>query len=81
MTNTITAEWGKHCIFHDGSSIVPKIEQCGKALKQWSSRNFGGIRKELQLKEKLLAKVELEALTSGINFREVNDLLDKETKM
>lgn len=66
---------------------MPKIEQCGKALKQWSNRNFGCIRKELKLKQKLLAKAEFEALTSGINFRarqlncEINDLLDKETRM
>lgn len=86
-TNTIKTEWYKRGFALDGSGSVLKIEQCGKALKQWSSRNFGCIRKELKLKQKLLAKVELEALTSGINFRarqlkcEVNDLLDKETRM
>ena len=45
-----------------------KIEQSGKALKQWSNRNFWCIRKELKLKRKLLAKVELEALILCINF-------------
>ena len=39
------------------------------------------------MKQKLLAQAELEALTTGVNFRawglrnEVNDLLDKETRM
>ena len=45
-----------------------KIEKSEKALKQWSSQNFWCIRKELKLKQKLLAKVELEALTLCINF-------------
>ena len=48
------------------SGIVPKIENYGKALKCRSSKNFGSIRKEL--KQKLLAQAELEALTVGINF-------------
>ena len=86
-TNTFKAEWGKRGLAQDSSGITPKIEQCGKALKQCSSRHFGCIRKELKLKQKLLVKAELEALTSGINFRvrqlkcEFNDLLDKETRM
>lgn len=56
------------------------------ALKRWSSKNFGNISKELQHKQKLLVKVELDALSLRVNFRvrmlrcEVNDL-DKETRM
>ena len=67
--------------------IVSKIDDCGVALKKWSSRHFGCVRKELQNKQKLLAQAELIALNIGINFqaqmlrREVNDLLDKEMKM
>ena len=67
--------------------LYQKIENCGKALKRWSSKNFGSIGKELKLKQKLLAQVELEALTTRINFRargfrnEVNELLDKEIRM
>ena len=80
-------EWSKQGSRDIASSIVPKIESCGKALKKWSSTNFGCVRKELKLKQKLLAQDELEALTTRINFRarglgnEVNDLLDKETRM
>ena len=57
------------------------------ALKRWSRKNFGSIHKELQLKQKLLVKAELEALNSEVNFWvimlrcEVNDLLNKETRM
>ena len=45
------------------------------------------MRRELNLKKKLLAKAELEALLIGVNFKtrmlkdEVNDLLEKETRM
>ena len=83
-TKTIKVEWGKRGVAHDGSGIVTKIEHCGKALKQCSSRNFGCIIKELKIKQKLLAKAELVALTSfwARQLRcEVNDLLDKETRM
>lgn len=85
--DTVKAEWDKHIIDNIATSIVPKIERCGSALWRWSSKNFGSIRKELQKKKKLLAKAELEALLTGVNFKarmlrsEVNDLLDKETRM
>ena len=48
---------------------------------------IGTICRELKPKQKLLAQAELEALTTGVNFRdrmlknEVNNLLDKETRM
>lgn len=65
---------------------IPKIENCGKALKCWSSKDFGSVRKELKLKQRLLVQPELKALTTGINFQarglrnEINELLDKETR-
>ena len=67
--------------------LYQKVENCGKALKHWSSKNFGSIGKELKLKQKLLAQVELEALTTRINFQarglrnEVNEFPDKEIRM
>ena len=48
---------------------------------------IGTIRRKLKPKHKLLAQAELEALTTGVNFRdkmlknEFNNLLDKETRM
>ena len=84
-SNTVKQEWSKQGSRNIASGIVPKIENYGKALKCRSSKNFGSIRKEL--KQKLLAQAELEALTIGINFQarglrnEVNELLDKETRM
>ena len=81
--DTVKTKWDKHRIDNNAAGIVPKIESCGSALKRWSSRNFGSIRRELQQKQKLLAKAELKALLTGVNFHarmlrsEVNDLLDK----
>ena len=86
--DTVKAEWGK-CKNNNNSpsGIVRKIEDCGKALTQWSRNSFGSISRELKYKQKLLAQAELEVLTIGVNFRawmlktKVNDLLDKETRM
>ena len=81
------SKWGKQRRNYEASGIVTKIEDWGLALKRWSSNNFGSICKELQLKQKLPVKVKLKALSSGVNFWvrmlwcEVNDLLDKETRM
>ena len=81
--DTVKTKWDKHRIDNNAAGIVPKIESCGSALKRWSSRNFGSIRRELQQKQKLLAKAELKASLTGVNFHarmlrsEVNDLLDK----
>ena len=86
-SDTVRQVWSKQSNRDIASGIVPKIENCGKALKKWSSTNFGSVRKELKLKQKVLARVELEALTTRVHFRawglrnEVNDLLDKETRM
>ena len=48
--DTVQTEWDKHRLDNNAVGIVPKIEMCGSALKRWSSRNFGSIRRELQLK-------------------------------
>lgn len=80
-------EWSKQCIRNIALGTIPKIENCGKALKRWSSKDFGSVRKELKLKLRLLVQAELKALTTGINFQarglrnEMNELLDKETRM
>ena len=84
---TIKAVWEKRGATNQNSGIVSKIDDYGVALKKWSSKHFGCVRKELQKKQKLLAQAELVAFNTGINFqarmlrREVNDLLDKEMKM
>lgn len=86
-SNTVKFEWGKKRVNNHVSGIVSKINDCGVGLKKWNRKHFGSIWKELQHKQKLLAQAKLVALNTGVNFRarmlrtEVNDLLDKETRM
>ena len=86
-SNTIKYEWSKHKISYPTTGIVPKIKECGKALQQWSRRIFGNVRRELQHKQNLLTWAELGTLILGVSFWvrmlrcEVNDLLDKKTRM
>ena len=54
-SNTVKQVWSKQDNRDIALGIVPKIKRCGKALKKWSSTNFGNVRKELKLKQKLLA--------------------------
>ena len=50
-------------------------------------RNFGSVRKELDLKKKEIVQAKKEAMRSGLNFRvrelmlELNKLKDKESRM
>ena len=52
---TVKAVWEKRRATNQNSSIVSKIDDCGMALKKWSSKHFGCVRKELQKKQKLFA--------------------------
>ena len=67
--------------------VVQKVEKCRKELMHWSKVHFGNVRSELNLKRRLLIKVEKEALQSGDNSlvrslkADINDLLDKESRM
>ena len=84
---TMKVEWCRVDSDVPGFGVTLKIDQCGKALTQWSRRCFGNVREDLQRKKQLLARVELEALITGVNYQvrelrmEVNDLHDKETKL
>ena len=65
---TIKAVWEKRRATNQNSGIVSKIDDYGMALKKWSSKHFGCVRKELQKKQKLLAQAELVAFNTSINF-------------
>lgn len=64
-----------------------KIKKCRKELTHWRKVHFGNVRSKLNLKKRLLIEVEKEALQSGDNSRvrslkaDINDLLDKESRM
>ena len=42
-SDTVKQEWSKQSSMNISLGIVPKIENCGKALKHWSSKNFGSV--------------------------------------
>ena len=42
-SNIVKQEWSKQCSRNIALGIVPKIENCGKALKRWSSKNFRSV--------------------------------------
>ena len=83
----VKAEWCREDNNILGFGVTQKIDWCGKALTQWSRRCFGSVRKDLQKKKQFLARTEFDALITGVNFQvrelrmEVNDLLDKETRL
>ena len=49
--------------------ILKKAAKCEKALTWWNKHNFGHMRRELEIKRRQLALVEIEAMESGNNFR------------
>ena len=68
--------------------IASKIKVCGKKLLDWSCQSFGSIRKQLESKGKQLSKAEINAAKGNLDYKVVkvlranlNDLLDKESKM
>ena len=68
--------------------IASKIKVCGEKLLDWSRQSFGSIRKQLESKGKQLSKAEINAAKGNLDYEVVkvlranlNDLLDKESKM
>ena len=66
---------------------MKKNEKCSKDLGWWEKKKFGNVRRELEEKKKLLAKVEAEAMRRGDNSQlrelkaKIHVLMDKETRM
>ena len=71
----------------EDSDIMQKIEKCSKDLEWWEKKVFGNVRRELEEKKKMLAKIEAETMRRGDNSQlrelkvEIHDLMDKETRM
>ena len=86
-TEVVEAVWSSQEGLDPNVRVVQKIEKCGKELTHWSKLHFGNVRSELNLKRRLLIKAEKEALQSGDNSlvrslkADINDLLDKESRM
>ena len=56
--NTIQVVWAVNDSADPGTKVIRKIERCGVELKKWSMRNFGSVRKELDLKKKEIVQAE-----------------------
>ena len=52
-----------------GTSVLKKVDKCGKELEWWNQNCFGNVRKELENKKSLLTQAELVAQESGNNQR------------
>ena len=78
----------RSCVSLDpNTKILGKIEKCGKDLSWWNYNVFGNMRRELKKKRDMLVEEEAVALRTGSNVRikelqrEINELLDRETRM
>ena len=65
----VQAAWTSVGDFGSEEAILAKVEKCGKDLSWWNKKIFGNVKRELDRLKKNLAKVEIEAMTSGNNFR------------
>ena len=65
----VQAAWTSVGDFGSEEAILAKVEKCGKGLSWWNKKIFGNVKRELDRLKKNLAKAEIEAMTSGNNFR------------
>ncbi|XP_050254842.1 uncharacterized protein LOC126700675 [Quercus robur] len=83
----VEAAWRSCVSLNPNKEILGKIEKCGKDLSWWNYNVFGNVRRELKKKRDMLAEEEAVALRTGSNVRikelqrEINELLDRETRM
>ena len=68
-------------------AILEKVASYERELTWWNKNNFGHVRRDLEIKKKLLVLAENEAMVSGNNTRvrsirmEINLLQDRESRM
>lgn len=67
--------------------VLKKVEKCEKELTNWSRKNFGSVKREVEKNRKLLVQTKRLAIQSGDTTRmkqiegNINTSLDKEAKM
>ena len=84
---TVQAAWNSMVGSNLDSTILSKVEKCGKDLLWWNRNMFGSVRQELIKKKELLCEAEFEAQISGVNHWvwelkfEVGVLMDRDARM
>ena len=61
-TETVETVWCENSMDPEDSKVIKKIDKCGVALSQWSKKNFGSVRNDLEQKRKELCKAKTWAL-------------------
>lgn len=86
--DTVNATWGTTSQNATMVLIVGKIKICGEKLSNWSHQSFGCIKKQIEIKGKMLSKAKIVAAKGEVNYKvvkslraEVNNLLVKESQM
>ncbi|XP_065615972.1 uncharacterized protein LOC136061730 [Quercus suber] len=70
-----------------GTSVLKKVDKCGKELEWWDRNCFGNVRRELEKNKSLLVQAELVAQRSGNNQRvwelkaKMDTLKEREARM
>ena len=84
---TVEASWSSSQHETSDSSILKRVEMCGKNLAWWNQNIFGNERKELDKKRSLLIQAESATLESGQNHQvrelteQINVLFDREAQL
>ena len=83
----VEAVWRSCALPDSDREVLGKIDKCGKDLLWWNHNVFGNVRRELKKRRDILAEEEAVALRTDSNIRirelqsEINELLDRETRM
>jgi len=86
--DTVNATWGTTSQNATMALIAGKIKICGEKLLDWSHQSFGCIKKQIEIKGKMLSKAKIAAAKGEVDYKvvkslraKVNDLLVKESQM
>ena len=68
-SDTVEAVWSINCNESWDTHVLRKLESCGAALKKWSTKSFGSVKKQLESTRKQLKTAENQAIRSGDSRR------------
>ena len=68
-SDTVEAVWSINCNESWDTHVLRKLESCGAALKKWSTKSFGSVKKQLESARKRLKTAENQAIRFGDSSR------------